>query len=222
MMHGGMNDLDRAGEYRRLRDQYQGMSDGELLNLGQDLSELTEVAEQALTGEISRRGLKLEPPKSPARHRPEAPPDIQDPNDPNYDEDRKLVGMATVWSLDDALQLQSLLDSAGIPFYIGPERATSVDAVTSNFAEGLEVAVMSIGIPWARLAMKNYLPANDQAYEKEEALEEASVRCPKCYSTEVVLQETEPSEEGDTPQHFKWSCDTCGSHWEDDGVEESR
>src|SRR5438045_4162860 len=75
-----------------------------------------------------------------------------------YDEDRKLIELCTVWSLSDALKLQSVLDNAGIPFFIGPEKATGVDAVTSDFSDGLSVQVMLIGFPWARQAMKNYYP----------------------------------------------------------------
>jgi DNA-directed RNA polymerase subunit M/transcription elongation factor TFIIS len=211
-----MQDFDQAGEYLRLRDQYRGLSDAELPNLGQDLSELTEIAQQTLTSEISRRALKLEADKAPARQTITPPPDIQDPNDPNYDEDRRLVSICTVWSSEDAFQLQNLLDRAGIPFHMGLEKATAVDAVTSSFAEGVEVQVMSIG-PWAILAMKDYIPI-DRAHENEEVLDEASVRCPKCQSSEVVLEEVEPVQEDASPQHFKWACDACGSHWEDDGV----
>jgi hypothetical protein len=57
-----------------------------------------------------------------------------------------------VWSAPDALKLQRLLDTAGIPFYIGPEKATGVEAVTSNFANGLSVQIMQVGVPWARQA----------------------------------------------------------------------
>jgi DNA-directed RNA polymerase subunit M/transcription elongation factor TFIIS len=214
-----MESFDRAGEYLRLRDQYRGLSDGELLNLAQQSSELTEIAQQALASEISHRGLKLKPDEPPASRRPEPPPDITDPNDPKYDEDRQLVSICTVWSLADALQLQNLLDTAGIPFYMGAEKATNVDAVTANFTDGVDVQIMSIGVPWARVAMKDYTPADDQAHEKEEVLDEPSVRCPKCHSNEVILEETDPVREGASPRLFKWTCDGCGHRWEDDGVE---
>jgi hypothetical protein len=59
------------------------------------------------------------------------------PLDPAYDEDRKLVEIRTVRSLADAFHLQQLMDRAGIPFYMGPEKATGVDSVTSDFASGM-------------------------------------------------------------------------------------
>ena len=214
-----MESFDRAGEYLRLRDQYRGLSDGELLNLARQSSELTEIAQQTLASEISYRRLQPKPDEPPSSRKPEPPPDITDPNDPKYDEDRQLVSICTVWSLADALQLQSLLDAASIPFYLGAEKATNVNAVTATFTDGVDVQIMSIGVPWARVAMKDYTPADDRAHEKEKVLDEASVRCPKCHSSEVVLEETDPVREGASFQWFKWTCDKCGHHWEDDGVE---
>jgi DNA-directed RNA polymerase subunit M/transcription elongation factor TFIIS len=215
-----MNDFDRSGEFLRVRDHYRGLADLELLKLAERPSELTEVAQQALASEISCRGLRVEPVAPPAPQRIPPPPDIKDPNDPDYDEDQQLVTLRTVWSLADALQLQNLLDVAGIPFYIGPEKAPQVNAVTSNFGDGLDFQIMAIGLPWAREAMKNYAPVNDESDEDEETLDEASVRCPKCHSSEVVLEETSSEGvEGVSPERFKWTCDGCGYHWEDDGIE---
>jgi len=210
--------VDRAAEYLRVRDHYRELTDGELLILARQPSDLTDVAQHALASELSSRSLKPEAEKPAVATRPEPPIEIQDPTDPNYDEDKRLVTICTVWSLADALQLQNLLDTAGIPFYIGPEKATAVDAVISNFADGLNFQIMSIGVPWARQAMRSYIPADDRAQEPEEELDQASVRCPKCHSCEVVLAETELVRDGALPQRFKWTCDECGSHWEDDGT----
>src|SRR5262249_25385940 len=54
------------------------------------------------------------------------------PGDP-YAQDRELVEILMVWSLRDALQVQRMLEVAGIPFYMGTENATAVEAVISNF-----------------------------------------------------------------------------------------
>jgi DNA-directed RNA polymerase subunit M/transcription elongation factor TFIIS len=175
---------------------------------------LTEAAQQILAHEISARRLKVQPEGPPA-----PPPDFSS----SYDEDRKLVEIRSVWSLSDALQLQTLLDRAGIPFFMGPEKATGVDAVTSNFVNGLSVTIMQIGIPWARQAMLNYTPANEPAPKQEEELTEFPVHCPKCYSTEVVFERliAEPtSETDDSSSKFEWTCDSCGHQWEDEGIVE--
>jgi len=50
-----MDDFDRAGEYLRVRDHYRELTDDELLTLAREQSELTDVAQQALAGEISSR-----------------------------------------------------------------------------------------------------------------------------------------------------------------------
>jgi DNA-directed RNA polymerase subunit M/transcription elongation factor TFIIS len=214
-----MENLGPAGDFLRISEHYRGLSDGELLDLARQPSELTDMAAQALANEMSHRGLKAPPQAPPTRPQVWTPPEIFDPNDP-YGEDRELVTICTVWSLADALQVQGLLDTAGIPFFMGPEKATGVDAVTSNFAAGVEVRVMSVGIPWARQAMQYYEPVNDQTpKEEKEAGGELSVRCPKCHSTEVVFEETIPaSTDKPSPQTYKWICDSCGHQWEDDGV----
>jgi DNA-directed RNA polymerase subunit M/transcription elongation factor TFIIS len=211
-----MEALDPAAEWLRLSERYRQMSDNELLVLAQHNSELTEAAQQTLANEISHRRLKLQPEELPP------PPPAEPPTDSSssYAQDRELVEIRTVWSLSDALQLQTLLDRAGIPFFMGPEKATSVDAVTSNFVNGVSVKIMQIGVPWARQAILNYTPANEPA-PKEEEESDPTVRCPRCHSTEVVFERliTEPkSETDDSSPKFEWTCDACGHQWEDEGI----
>jgi DNA-directed RNA polymerase subunit M/transcription elongation factor TFIIS len=227
-----MEALDPAEEWRHISERYRQMSDEELLALAPQSSELTHVAQQALASEMSRRGLKLQP------EEPTPPPEpVPDPDSP-YAADRELVEVRTVWSLPDALQLQSLLDGAGIPFFMGPEKATSAGAVTSSFANGVSVKIMSVGVPWANLAMMHYTPENEPAPTPQEELSEPVVRCPKCHSEEVVfdglirdglfgddqigdVQIGEPPAATGNPQpKFEWTCDSCGHRWKDDGIVE--
>ena len=159
-------------------------------------------------------------------------------------EDRKLVELCTVWSVRDALQAQTILDRGGIPFFMGPEKATGVDAVTSNFAEGVSVQIMQIGLTWAGPAMRHYEPEDDPT-PKEEVVDELLMHCPRCHSQEAVFEElivNKPSqgrgsrdnENDDTTtldssddssssaetssSIYNWTCDSCGHRWEDDGV----
>jgi len=211
-----MRDIDPAGEWLELSERYRGMSDEELVVLARQSPELTDVAQQALTQEISYRKLQVTPEETPI------PPDLEpDPESP-YAEDRQLVELCTVWSLRDALQVQTLLDRAGIPFFMGLEKATGVDQVTSDFLKGVSVQIMRIGLPWARQALLNYEPADDPGRKPDEELEQLPVRCPKCGSTEVVLGRlaTESSSAKDSSLHpqFEWICDSCGHQWEDDGI----
>jgi hypothetical protein len=119
-----MDIVDPTAEWRRLSEHYRRMSDNELLVLARQKSELTEAAQQALADEVCQRGPKLQPEKL------SAPPDPEPQPDSPYAEDRELIEICTVWSFPDALQLQMLLDRAGIPFFMGPEKARGVDAVT--------------------------------------------------------------------------------------------
>ena len=147
--------------------------------------------------------------------------DDADANDP-YAEDRALITLRTVWSVRDALKLQNLLDGASIPFFMGREKATGVEQVTLDFAKGVEVKIMSIGLPWARMAMNDYWPA-DEPQEAVVEVEEIPVRCPHCDSTDVVFRRLlDPGKtlEGGIGTRFEWTCDACGKQWEDDGVAE--
>ena len=207
-----MEGLDPAAEMLQLSERYRQMSDGELLVLSGQSSELTEIAQHCLASEISRRGLESRPEELPATTDPPPPSDFPD------DEDRALVEICTVWSLSDALQLQILLDRAGIPFFMGPEKATGVDTVTSNFADGVSVQVMRIGLPWARQSLTNYMPVNEPGAKPEGELDELPVRCPKCHSTEVIFERLIAEPKGSSPQRYEWTCDSCGHHWKDDGI----
>lgn len=247
-----MDTLDPAGEFLRISERYRRMSDGELLVLMPQSSELTPFAQQALANEVRSRGLKAEvedekpaapsqfkasqfkPPPAFFEHesaklRDSAEHDFPDPDSSGpdssdkdqYDEDRKLVKLCTVWSVRDALKVQTILDGLGIPFFMGPEKATGVDGVTSNFANGVGVQIMQIGLPWAGPAMRHYEPEDDPTPKENAELDELTVRCPKCHSTEVVFEggtSTLVVATDDSSQKYKWTCDSCGHQWEDDGV----
>jgi DNA-directed RNA polymerase subunit M/transcription elongation factor TFIIS len=242
-----MNSFDPAGqEFLRISERYRQMSDDELMVLMPQSSELTPFAQEALANEVRSRGLKAEvedeKPPAPSSVKPppaffghesehESPkfrdsagsgfPDLDSSQEDQYDEDRKLVEICTVWSVRDALKVQTILDEAGIPFFMGAEKATGVDRVTSNFSKGVGVQIMQIGLPWARPAMQHYEPEDDPTPKEKEALDELPVRCPKCHSAEVVFEglASAPAIATDeSSQKYKWTCDSCGHQWEDDGV----
>jgi hypothetical protein len=207
--------VDPAGEWRELAERYHQMKDEELVILARQKSSMTEVAQQALTQEIAFRRLEVPPVEAPAP--PEREPNPDDP----YAEERELVELCKVWSPRDAFQVQTLLDRASIPFFIGPEKATDVSAITSNFVDGVSVQVMRVGLYWAGEAMKKYTPFDAPAEEPREELEELPVRCPKCRSTDVVVERLvseAASAKDDSPPKFEWTCDACGYEWEDDGI----
>ncbi len=168
---------------------------------------------------LPKRDLERRQPTETASVDSDSDEDLSEQNHA-YDEDRKLVDLLTVYSVRDALKMQSLLDDAGIPFFIGPEKATGVDQVTSDFSQGLEVKVMQIGRTWASTALRNrYFPKDFPETEEEEESKEIPMRCPRCHSEEVVFVGGNSPEMSETSlEKFKWVCDACGNRWEDDGV----
>lgn len=246
-----MGSIHAAGEWLRLSEHYQKMTDGELIAIARDRSKLTEIAQQILAQELSQRKLKVEPEDQPTG--PEsttrtttaisAPktgdsvktgdPDAADTDSTDHDatdhdaadddatdpyaDDRKLYEICTVWSVRDALQVQRMLDVAGIPFFMGEEKATSVDSVTSNFAQGVSVQIMSIGWPWARQALKYYEPKDVPESEKQPWDEEVDVRCPSCRSKDILFEQLVETPTADPPK-FKWTSTVCGHEWQDDGL----
>jgi hypothetical protein len=211
---------DAASEWLRLSEHYRRKSDGELLSLARNSSALTNSAHQILVSELSIRGLKM-----PTLEEPIPPPVPEPEPDSPYAAERELVEIRQVWSLPDALQLQWLLDRAGIPFFMGPEMATSVDALKSNFGDGVSVKVMRVGVPWAWQALADYEPANEPPMQKEEEWKEIPVACPKCRSTDVIFERLTPGPQtakGGPDPKFEWTCDSCGYRWEDEGVVRER
>ena len=210
--------LDPAGEFLRVAEHYRRMSDEELLVLARQKSDLTDLAQQALESEMSHRRLEAPVEEPPAPPKP--PPPDSEPGDP-YAEQRRLVEVCKVWSLSDALQVQRLLDRVSIPFFMGPENAPGVEPGSSNFANGVSVKVMNIGVPWATQALKEYAPENEPAQKPKPEPQELPVRCPKCDSPDVIFDSliTRPADEDEGPaQIYKWICDSCGHEWEDDGA----
>lgn len=218
-----MGTLDPASEWLRLRDRYRQLTDDELIDLAQHSSELTEMAQGVLAQEISVRKLKL-PPLEKTSSKPQPKPGGNKFED-EYAEDRKLAELTTVWSQRDALQLQNLLVDAGIPFFIGAEKATSVNEVTSSYSDGIPVSVMQIGLPWAMELMSSYAPEDEPPSLKGEGAEDEAIHCPRCHSDDVIFDQLkdEPLKDaGVSAPKFDWTCGACGYSWEDDGVESKR
>jgi DNA-directed RNA polymerase subunit M/transcription elongation factor TFIIS len=205
-----------AAESLQLSERYREMSDDEILDLARQELELTELAREALKNEMAQRRLKLEPAPAPL-------PEPATEDESSYDDDRHLVRLGYVWCAEDALKIQLALNQATIPFFIGPEKATSVDAVTSRFADGLDVQVMRVGRPYAWAALQYYEPSIDPIRDavKKGEVKDIPVRCPKCKSEEVIFDNVisevkNPTD--DASAKFQWTCDSCGYQWEDDGV----
>ncbi len=116
------------------------MSDEELRSLAEKVYELTDLAKQALTAELSARNIDAnlveQTPLSDASEE-EQERDF-DPNDLD------LVSIARVWDADEAARVMTPLRDAGIPAYLGPDNLEKVSDFHSTFDAGVEIRVRRI------------------------------------------------------------------------------
>lgn len=204
-----METIDRAEEWRRLKELYLQKSDEELEIVAVDAYDLTDVAQQALVAEIARRGLKIKMGKAP-EPAPEPLGDfVADVNELN------LISVQQVFDRDEATKIKDALNDNGLPCFLGPENGEEVEDIRGSFERGVDVKVRDVDSQRAHATLANILAA-DSVEESAEYL----ARCPKCHSDEILfLNLDENATESIDPQ-FNWSCDACGYRWKDDGVEQ--
>ena len=208
-----MNDSDVQMEWRALEETYSGMSDEELCSLAEKAYELTDLAKQALTAQLSARNLNV------ALGEQAAAPQANEEGDLDPQE-LDLVSVARVWDADEAGRVMNPLYEAGIPAYLGPDNVDKVNDFHSAFDSGVEVKVRSVDEQRAIRAMS---VASSQSENEPVEEKPCVVLCPACKSDEVVFEElvgTASASGAAAAQKFRWKCDACGHEWEDDGIED--
>lgn len=204
-----METIDRAEEWRRLKELYLQKSDEELEIVAVDAYDLTDVAQQALLAEIARRGLKIEMGKAP-EPAPEPLGDfVPDVNELN------LISVQQVFDRDDAKKVKDALNNNGLPCFLGPENVEEVEDIRGSFERGVDVKVREVDSQRAHATLVNTLAA-DSVEESAEYL----ARCPKCHSDEILFLNLDENATESIDRQFNWSCDACGYRWKDDGVEQ--
>ena len=207
--------IDPAVEWRRLTEQYRGMSDEELRELAFDFADLTETAQQALRTEMRSRGLG-EPPVSAA---PAAPGPIimradafadaedSDPGDSaSAEEDSGPCEYTWKTHLCDcetrkqAWQLSEVLRRAGIESWIDQPRSRY-----SWWSPRLMVAADQL--EQARVIAARPIPKEIVEDSNIEMPEFESPACPNCGARDPVLDSVEPVN--------SWLCEVCGAQWTD-------
>src|SRR5215469_13100891 len=211
-----MTEIDLNQQWRELQESYSAMSDEELQTIADDSYDLTDVAKQALQAEISRRHLKIElQQRAPEAEEEEKPPEGYPPG--FNPEDWGLTNFSYVNDPERARKIKECFDEAGIPSYLGPDLVDDVRLLPSSFQGSLQVKVREVDLNRARAVMKNCSPEPE---DDDVEIPDYSGHCPKCHSTEIVLQGLdEPVEGSATAPKFTWSCDACGHQWKDDGIE---
>ena len=197
--------VDLAQENLRLNALYAAMSDEGLLELMNDIDDLTDIARGALSAQIAARGIKSRPPEliqnaSVLDLRGEAV-------SPDGYEDLMLGGVtvAECETSDQAGLLSFVLGEAGI--------RSVVRATRGKFDLTLpQVRVAPEDTKRAIAVLANPIPDSVRRQYAEMSYENASFadqRCPHCNSVEILLQPEKPGCLND------WLCSGCGYSWQD-------
>ncbi len=193
--------MDSLEEFRRLKELYSRMNEGELEAVAKEAYDLTDIARPLLKDEIAQRGLKI-PLRTDRSERPEASPPV-DPSD--------LTEAGVYFDASDASTVAEHLRHFGIPCFWGKENAPSPSML--DFTDGIDLMVREDDFASASEALRQlftrFKPKVPADWDQER-----TYKCPKCRSEEIVFHEV-----AETTREYHWSCDACGHEWNDDGVE---
>jgi hypothetical protein len=173
-----------------LTQLYASFSETELRNLAGTLGDLTEVAQQALKSEFTRRGLTLPAQAGATQHGDESTLQGFAANAPA----ERVFEFA---DLEDAILAQSLLRSAGIESVVPTSEIGAVDTPRLIVAPADASAAQSI------LSRPNALGT----LSAEDAIFTEPV-CPECGAPDPLLEGVDPTNQ--------WHCESCGHAWIDD------
>ena len=117
--------------------------------------------------------------------------------------------------------MKKCLDDAGIPSYYGPKVVDDLRLLPTPFPRWVQVKLREVDRDRANFVLNRCLPPSpDNEKEEEEEIPEYTAHCPKCHSAEIVFEGLDdPEAESNSGSKYNWSCDACGHHWQDDGVE---
>jgi hypothetical protein len=191
-----------AAQYQELVTLYGSYGDDELIRLGRGIGDLTEMAQEALKGELTRRGLKIASAAQQAEGRVLTDEDLQDmrayaesaPAECIFDFEDERAASAAYYALTaqgiDAIVVSpggAKSDDRGPRVVVTPKDAERAAAILSQ-------------------------PSTDELKaETEETPEEFALpRCPACGGEETLLESVDPVNQ--------WRCDDCGHTWLEETV----
>ena len=138
---------------RRLQESYGEMSDGELLGLAAKPGDLTEVAQEVLRGEMTRRGVKLDGmvPTEDARPKPQFGTKLPDGRVVLMTfHDAMAAGKACDWLEEDGIEVDvrdvSDKSSGGGSFYGGPPVALEVIVPSGDRVRAVTILREKMGL----------------------------------------------------------------------------
>jgi len=189
-----------AAQYQELVALYGSYGDEELIVLGRGMADLTEMAQEALKGELTRRGLKIAPGKVERRILTED--DLADmrsyaevaPEECIFDFDDERMAQAAYYALVRE-GIEAIVVSAGGARF--GSRGPRVVVKPKDAERAAEILSAPSG---ERLS----------AETDENPAEFDLPRCPACGSEETVLESVDPVNQ--------WLCEGCGHTWLEEPV----
>ena len=193
-------------DWRDLTAHYRSMSDGELIELADALSDLTPTAQQVLADEMRLR--KLGDPREAA---------WSAPAEETEEEAVARPGVEYTWKTplcgcDDpqkGFQVVETLRRAGIESWI--DRASRFTPLGDSDT-GQCILVAADQMDHARAVLAQPIPKDIVELSEMSAPEFEVPVCPQCGAADPILESVEPVN--------AWSCETCGAEWEDEAEEE--
>jgi hypothetical protein len=191
-----------AAQYQELMTLYASYSDGELVALARGMNDLTEMAQEALRGEISRRGLKVS--AAPER-------------EARVLSDDDLADLRAFAALAPAECVFEYEDGQGASAASLALREAGIESVVlqQDGVHGPRAVVAPEDAGEAAVVLSQPLAERFRREVEESVPEEFAVpKCPKCGSQETLLEAVEPAN--------LWRCDDCGHDWLEDDVQSER
>jgi thiol-disulfide isomerase/thioredoxin len=212
---------DPGAEWERLTRLYREKSDEELLELGEDFGNLTDVAQQVLRDEMKKRGLtgaQLPSQAPKADGRPIFGRWNQAMAEQNRESDARGAQSAEAdddppveytWKTllrecdnqEEAWQLSEMLRRAKIESWIEAPQQRSLDN------SGPRVVVAADQLEEARAIAARPIPQDIIDQSKTPVEDFQPPTCPKCRAADPMLEAIEPSN--------TWICESCGARWSD-------
>jgi hypothetical protein len=202
-----MTMIGDAAQYQELVTLYGSYGDEELVELGRGMADLTEMAQEALKGELARRGLKIVTVKEPVEARVLSEEDLSDmrtyaasaPAECIFDfEDERAVTAAYYALTAEGIEAIVVSGMPGDSEGARPGRRGPRVVVTPKDAE-------------RAAAILSRPSAEELKAETEEAFEGFNLpQCPACGGVETLLESVDPVNQ--------WRCDQCGHTWLEESV----
>jgi hypothetical protein len=213
---------DAGREWQRLTALYQEKGDEELLELGEEVGNLTDVAQQVLRDELRRRGLSLAQAESASSkaqedRRPvfgawsraiaEQNSDMNSEDEERGDEQPVEYTWKTLLrtcdTREEAWQISEVLKQAGIESWIEAPAQGSLDLT------GPRVVVAADELEEAQAIAARPIPQDVIDQSKVRVEDFVPPTCPKCGAADPLLESVEPTN--------LWLCEVCGAEWSEAG-----